>query len=97
MIIKPYKMKRTYLTIALSAIFLSGGIIPVLAQEQPKPQKDTVNIDTDAKPSFYYAVEDEKNASEKGSEKSSAGTILTIAGAVIVVGGAAFFLLKKKK
>jgi LPXTG-motif cell wall-anchored protein len=90
-------MKRTFLTIALSALFALSGIVPALAQEQPKPQKDTVNIDTDAKPKFYYAVEDEKTAGEKGSGKSSATTIVIIAGAVVVVGAAAFFLLKKKK
>jgi LPXTG-motif cell wall-anchored protein len=90
-------MKRTFLTIALSALFALSGIVPALAQEQPKPQKDTVNIDTDAKPKFYYAVEDEKTAGEKGSGKSSTGTILIIVGAVVVAGGAAFFLLKKKK
>lgn len=86
-------MKRTILTIALFAVFALSGI--TLAQEQPKPQKDTVNIDTDAKPKFYYAVEDEKTEGEAG--KSSVATITIIIGAVIVVGGAAFFLLKKKK
>ncbi len=95
MITKLYKMKRTYLTIALSALFALSGMTMALAQEQPKPQKDTVNIDTDAKPKFYYAVEDEKTAGEAG--KSKTGTIAIIVGAVIVVGVAAFFLLKKKK
>ena len=61
------------------------------AQDQPQPKRDTINMDTDAKPTFYNAVEDEK----KG--KSPVVTIALIAGAVIVVGAAAFFLLKKKK
>ncbi|MGB8492495.1 MAG: LPXTG cell wall anchor domain-containing protein [Bacteroidales bacterium] len=87
-------MKRSILIISLSAVLLLSGFILVVAQEQPKPQKDTVNMDTDAKPSFYYNVEDEKSGS-KGSGKSS--TIAIIAGAVVVVAGAAFFLLKKKK
>jgi LPXTG-motif cell wall-anchored protein len=88
-------MKKTILTIALTAFFLFNGITLIIAQEQPKPQKDTVNIDTDAKPTFYYAVEDEKTTGETG--KSSAGTIAIIAGAVVVAGAAAFLLLKKKK
>jgi hypothetical protein len=88
-------MKRTILTITLSALLALSGITLALAQEQPKPVKDTVNIDTDAKPTFYYAVEDEKTGA--GKEKSPVITIVIIAGAVIVVGAAAFFLLKKKK
>jgi len=47
-------------------------------------------MDTNAKPTFYYPVEDEK----KGI---SGTTIGIIAGAVVVVGAVAFFLLKKKK
>lgn len=97
MIFKLNKMKRTFLAIVLSALFAFSGIIPAPAQEQPKPQKDTVNIDTDAKPQFYYAVEDEKTAGEKKSGKSSTTTIIIIAGAVFIAGAAAFFLLKKKK
>jgi hypothetical protein len=84
-------MKKSVLVFSLATLLLVGGLKGVVAQEQPKPKKDTVNIDTDAKPTFYYA-EDEKNAS-----KSKTGTIVIIAGAVIVVGGVAYFLLKKKK
>jgi LPXTG-motif cell wall-anchored protein len=89
-------MKKSILIISLSLVFAISGLIPVIAQEQPKPGKDTVNIDTDAKPEFYYSTEDE-NSETNGSGKSSAGTIAIIAGAVIVVGAGAFFLLKKKK
>ena len=85
-------MKRSILAI----IFALSGLISLIAQEQPKPEKDTVNMDTEAKPEFYYAIEDEKTG-DTGSSKSSAGTIAIIIGAVIVAGGAAFFLLKKKK
>ena len=84
-------MKKTILVFSMASLLLAGGLKVVLAQEQPKPKKDTVNIDTDAKPTFYYA-EEEKNAS-----KSNTGTIVIIVGAVIVVGAATYFLLKKKK
>jgi LPXTG-motif cell wall-anchored protein len=84
-------MKKSVLVFSLATLLLAGGLKVVVAQDQPKPKKDTVNIDTDAKPTFYYA-EDEKNAS-----KSSTGTIFIIAGAAIVVGAVAYFLLKKKK
>jgi LPXTG-motif cell wall-anchored protein len=89
-------MKKSILIISLLLVFAISGLIPVIAQEQPKPGKDTVNIDTDAKPKFYYSTEDEKNETD-GSGKSSAGTIAIIAGAVIVVAAGIFFLLKKKK
>ena len=77
----------------MSILLLLGGLNLVKAQDQPKPKKDTVNMDTDAKPQFYYPVEDEK-AKAKGS---SASTIGIIAGAVVIVGAGGFFLLKKKK
>jgi LPXTG-motif cell wall-anchored protein len=88
-------MKKTIMIISLSAALFVSGLSFVSGQEQPKPKKDTVNMDTQAKPTNYYAVEDEKTAPEKG--KSATGTIAIIAGAVILVGAAAFFLLKKKK
>lgn len=84
-------MKKAVLVFSLATLLLAGGLKVVVAQEQPKPKKDTVNIDTDAKPTFYYA-EEEKNAS-----KGNTGIIVIIAGAVIVAGAAAYFLLKKKK
>lgn len=90
-------MKKTIMIISLSAGLLISGLSFVSGQEQPKPQKDTVNMDTKAKPAFYYATEDEKTATGKGSGKSSAGTIAIIAGAVVIFGTTAFFLLKKKK
>ena len=90
-------MKKTLLILSLSAILAISGLNLIFGQEQPKPQKDTVNMDTDAKPTFYYSVEDEKTDAGKGSGKSSVVTIALIVGAVIVAGAAAFFLLKKKK
>lgn len=85
-------MKKSILVFSMASLLLIGGMNMVNAQEQPKPKKDTVNMDTEAKPTFYYATEDDKSAS-----KGSFGTIAIIAGAVVVVGAVAFFLLKKKK
>jgi LPXTG-motif cell wall-anchored protein len=87
-------MKKSVLVISMM-LLLFGGINRAMAQEQPKPKKDTVNMDTDAKPTFYYPVEDEK--ASKSSGKSSMALIGIIAGAVVVAGGVGFFLLKKKK
>ena len=84
-------MKKSVLVFSMTLLLIVGGLNAAFAQDQPKPKKDTINMDTDAKPTFYNAVEDEK----KG--KSPVVTIALIAGAVVVVGGDAFFLLKKKK
>jgi hypothetical protein len=86
-------MKKSVLVFSMTSLLLLGGKNMVAAQEQPKPKKDTVNMDSDAKPTFYYAVEDEK----EGAKKGGLPIIAIIAGAVVVAGGAAFFLLKKKK
>lgn len=90
-------MKKYFLILSLSAIIIFSGLNLVSAQEQPKPKKDTVNMDTDAKPTFYYAVEDEKTAAKSDSEKVSVSTVILIAGVVVAAGAAGFFLLKKKK
>jgi len=84
-------MKKAFLVFSMTLLLIISGLNITFAQDQPKPKKDTINMDTNAKPTFYNAVEDEK----KG--KSPVVTIALIAGAVVVVGGAAFFLLKKKK
>jgi LPXTG-motif cell wall-anchored protein len=84
-------MKKSILTFSIASLLLAGSLKTAVSQDQPKPKKDTVNIDTDAKPTFYYAEE------EKQASKSNTGTIGIIAGVVIVVGAAAYFLLKKKK
>jgi len=86
-------MKKLILMFSMSTLLLLSTMNVTIGQEQPKPKKDTVNMDTDAKPAFYYAVEDEKSEAKKGSY----ATIAIIIGAVVVVGAAGFFLLKKKK
>lgn len=83
-------MKRSVLVFSMLSFLFIGGLN---AQEQPAPKKDTVNMDTEAKPTFYYTTEDEKPSDEKGS----GATIAIIVGAVVVVAGAGFFLLKKKR
>jgi LPXTG-motif cell wall-anchored protein len=84
-------MKKSILVFSMTLLLVFSGLSAVLGQEQPKPKKDTVNMDTDAKPTYYYPVEDDKKV------KSPVATIAIIVGAVVIVGGAAFFLLKKKK
>jgi LPXTG-motif cell wall-anchored protein len=86
-------MKKSVLALSFFVILFLGGLGIAIAQDQPKGQKDTVNMDTNAKPEYYYAVEDEKTASKSGSGT----TIAIVAGAVVVVGVAGFFLLRKKK
>jgi hypothetical protein len=88
-------MKKVFLILSLSGLILAG-FGSAQAQEQPKPKKDTVNMDTDAKPKFYYAVEDEKT--NKPSQKKGTGTTIAIVcGGVVVAAGVGFYLLKKKR
>ena len=84
-------MKKSILVASMTMLLIMGGLKIAVAQERPKPKKDTVNMDTNAKPEVYYPVEDEK------SKGMSGATIGIIAGAVVVVAAAGFFLLKKKK
>jgi LPXTG-motif cell wall-anchored protein len=84
-------MKKSVLVFSMVMLFIISGFNMAAGQQKPKSKKDTVNMDTDAKPTYYYPVEDDK----KG--KSSTTTIAIIAGAVVIVGAAGFFLLKKKK
>ena len=89
-------MKKSILAIAFSMMLVISGLSVINAQEQPAPQKDTVNMDTDAKPTQYYSIEDDKP--ESGSKSPvSMGLILGIVVAVVVVVGAVFFLTRKKK
>jgi len=92
--IKPIKMKRTLLALSLGTILLLSGSLAANCQDEPKPKKDTVNMDTYAKPETYYEIEDDKAGA---SGKSSTTTKVIIVAAVIVVAGVGFFLLKKKK
>jgi LPXTG-motif cell wall-anchored protein len=80
------------IALIFSIVMLLMAVNMVSAQEQPKPKKDTVNIDTDAKPTFYYAEEDDAAGS-----KGSLTTIAIIAGVVVILAGGFFFVLKKKK
>lgn len=82
-------MKKIVLTLSLAIMFMASNMIS--AQEQPKPKKDTVNIDTDAKPTFYYAEEDAKES------KGGVATIAIIAGVVVILGGGFFLVMRKKK
>lgn len=82
-------MKNSVLAFLMTVLFFLGSLNVVVGQEQPKPKKDTINMDTNAKPTYYYPVED--------SDKGSAGKIAIIAGAVVVVGAGAFFMLRRKK
>ena len=84
-------MKKSVLVFSMTILLFLCGMNMATSQEQPKPKKDTVNMDSDAKPQFYYPVEDEK------SKGGSTTTIAIIIVAVAVAGGGAFFLLKKKK
>jgi DNA/RNA endonuclease YhcR with UshA esterase domain len=84
-------MKKSVLVFSMTLLLIFSGFNVAAGQEQPKPKQDTVNMDTNAKPTYYYPVEDEK----KG--KSPITTIVIVVGAVVVVGAGSFFLLKKKK
>lgn len=86
-------MKKSLIALSLFVILLLGGLRFAAGQDQPKGQKDTVNMDTNAKPEYYYAVEDEKS----GKKSGSGALIAIVAGAVAVVGMAGFFLLRKRR
>ena len=88
-------MKRALMILSLSGLMLAG-FGSAMAQEQPKPKKDTVNMDTDAKPKFYYAVEDDK-ANRSALKRGAGTTIAIVCGGVVVAAGVGFYLLKKKK
>jgi hypothetical protein len=84
-------MKKSILIISIASLLLAGGLKTIAAQDQPKPKKDTVNIDTDAKPQFYYAEE------ETSKSKSKFPVIPVVGGVVVLAAVGAFFMLKKKK
>jgi LPXTG-motif cell wall-anchored protein len=90
-------MKKTILTLSLAGVLLMINTGMSISQEKPKPKKDTVNMDTDAKPTFYYAVEDDKAKMPVKKSGGSTATIVMIAGAVVIVGATVYFFLKKKK
>lgn len=84
-------MKKSVLVISMTLLLIFSVLNVAAGQEQPKPKKDTVNMDTNAKPTYYYPVEDDK----KG--KSPVVIIAIVAGAVVVIGAAGFFFFRKKK
>lgn len=91
-------MKKSILVLSLTMLFILSVINMVKAQEQPKPKKDTVNMDTDAKPQVYYAVEDDNAKAKSVSGTGSELTLIIVGGfGLVLVGGAVFFFLKKKK
>lgn len=90
-------MRKKIIILSLTVMLAFAGFSTALSQEVPDPQQDTVNMDTDAKPTFYYAVEDEESLSEEASGKNSAGLIVIIVGAVIIIGGGAVLIFRKKK
>ena len=64
-------MKKTLLVIFMAFFLLLCGINLSNAQDQPSPKKDTVNMDTEAKPEFYYDVEDDESMNEKKGSNST--------------------------
>ena len=85
-------MKKSILVFSMASLMLASGLKTAVSQDQPKPKKDTVNIDTDAKPTFYYAEE------EKAESKGGFPTVALSAGvAVLVALGIIVVLIKKKK
>jgi LPXTG-motif cell wall-anchored protein len=90
-------MKKAILILSLVGVLMMVNSGRAISQDKPKPKKDTVNIDTDAKPKFYYAVEDDKAKPPVKKSSGSAATIIMIAGGAVIVGVTVYFLLKKKK
>ncbi len=86
-------MKKALMTFSVVVLLSMGGLALVSAQnQQPTPQKDTVNMDTYAKPEKYYSTEDEKQ-----SKKSGGTTVAIVVVAVVIVAGAGYLLVRKKK
>jgi LPXTG-motif cell wall-anchored protein len=88
-------MKKATLILSMAAILLMVNAGIALSQDKPKPKKDTVNMDSNAKPQQFYAVEDDKPAPAKSG--GSTAVIIIVAGAAVVLGGTVFFVMKKKK
>jgi hypothetical protein len=84
-------MKKSILIFSIVSLMLAGSLKVAVSQDQPKPKKDTVNIDTDAKPTFYYAEE------ETAKSKSGIPTVAIVAGVAVLIGVGAFLIMKKRK
>lgn len=89
-------MKKSVLVFLISVLLIIGGMSVLRAREQPAPKKDTVNMDTYAKPEVYYDVEDEET-NQASDNKGNSSTIIIVVAAVVVIGGAAYFFTRKKK
>jgi hypothetical protein len=89
-------MKKSVLMFSMISMLTIGGLNMATAQDQPKPKKDTVNMDTYSKPEVYYPVEDEKSG-DSTAKKGGLPIIAIIGGVVVIVAVTAFFALKKKK
>ena len=61
-------MKKSVLAFSMTLLLIFSGLNVAVGQEQPKPKKDTVNMDTDAKPTYYYPVEDDKKGKSSVAE-----------------------------
>lgn len=85
-------MKRTISFIAALAMLMAT--VSATAQEQPAPKKDTVNMDTYAKPEKFYEIEDDAAEESKGG---NSGLIIAIIAGVVVIAGVAGYMLTKKK
>jgi len=90
-------MKKTILILSMACVLMMVNFGKAISQDKPKPKKDTVNMDTDAKPKFYYAVEDDKAKAPVKKSNGSTAIIIMIAGGAVIVGVTVYFLLKKKK
>jgi LPXTG-motif cell wall-anchored protein len=90
-------MKKSILILSLAGAMILGYTGTAMSQEKPKPKKDTVNMDSNAKPQKYYAVEDDKPKPPVRKSSGSTGTIVMIAGAAVIVGATVYFMMKKKK
>ena len=86
-------MRKTFLALSISSLLLFTSNMFVTGQDEPKPKKDTVNMDTYAKPETYYDIEDDKQSGSTGNTT----TIAIICGVVVIAAGVGFYLLKKKK
>jgi LPXTG-motif cell wall-anchored protein len=94
---KLIKMKKAILIFSMAVILMMVNSGMAISQEKPKPKKDTVNMDTQAKPTFYYAVEDEKAKAPVSKGGGATATIIMIVGGALIVGATVYFFLKKKK
>jgi LPXTG-motif cell wall-anchored protein len=88
-------MKKSFYALSIIVFLLFAGLNLASGQQLPDGQPDTINMDTNAKPEFYYSVEDENHADRSGN--GSASTVLIIGGVIVIAGVGGYLLMKKKK